>query len=1021
MVRIRTLGECVIEVGENRIGPDSKVVFAILLYLGLQSGKAIPRTKLIEMLWPDSSPEKAAHSLRQTIYQCRKLGAALEATKADVCIPEGTAQIDVESAAATETIEYARDFLPGYSGAISETFSEWIEERRASVMGKLRRAMITRLAQLTARGHWEAAERSARALLGIDPLNEEATLVLAESTAMRGNKVEALNILDVFASEVGHDSQLVLPANVLRRRIHDPRNESSEAIPLVGRSELFEQVSQQLRSGRRDNGSVTLLHGPAGIGKTRALVEIAAAARLSGYQVCRTECHPGDASRPMSAFSEAIPHLMQLRGALGCSPQSLGVLRRLTDLETKIELTAVRDFEGYLDLTGHLRSSLLDLFEAVTTEAPLLVLVDDVHWLDRKSWELFCGLSKWCNNKRIVVYLTSRAPQPESATDITCDSMNRILLEPLSVADSEDLFQRVGSGTYALSDDDKKWSVSVARGNPFFISELARYHSTTGKAHVLPPSLEGLLRSRVQLLSASSLHLLQVITLLGRHSNLRRIQKILDEEGLVLFAAFQELESAALIRTDEDQVVPTHALVGDNAVGLCASSVLRLMHYRIAQVLEPEVLETHAVSILWTCADHWRLAGESQRATNLSRICATQLLSIGLAADAAVILEDARREVSKPAERVALLRDLAFAYKAKKDWTNYVRVLQEVISSDNVLNSATAAHSEDELRLIEAQWFVETDSVKAGQYEPYLARVLECVRTEDCDLSHRFEASRCALAIADNVSDTAAMDEVFVVIRPHLKPDKGFIKKQLWIRLIYESIRGDLDSGVTAALELISLIRQEGNFSELMTILRNAAIPLRYAGRFSEAEAFVGEAVEMANERQLWTNYADSLDTLATLFLEQNKVSEAKKALTLAHAKAENFNGRVTQLSLTHMSFRVALAEGDIAQAGVLAEPSADLVRFPVQRYRAEAIAIQIIYALMSGGPLKPEFIQDLENTYDAASTTGRRDLSTVALVASLRRTKGELCAAALYRDYLENRRRERYPVPLHFDRIARS
>ena len=77
MIRLRALGRCVVEVGDQRVTPESDVLFALLLYMSSSVGRAVPRSELLELLWPESSPASARHRLRQALYQAKKLGVSL--------------------------------------------------------------------------------------------------------------------------------------------------------------------------------------------------------------------------------------------------------------------------------------------------------------------------------------------------------------------------------------------------------------------------------------------------------------------------------------------------------------------------------------------------------------------------------------------------------------------------------------------------------------------------------------------------------------------------------------------------------------------------------------------------------------------------------------------------------------------------------------------------------------------------------------------------------------------------------
>ena len=149
MVKVTTLGECLIEVDDVRIAPDSKVLFGLLLYLALERGKKVSRASLVEMFWPGSEPKKAAHSLRQTIYQCRKVGADIEATKADVTLPSALVVCDLDDLDVVNGISRrpaASEFLPGYTPDLSEAFSTWLDRHRSIVQAKLRRQLLIEIA-----------------------------------------------------------------------------------------------------------------------------------------------------------------------------------------------------------------------------------------------------------------------------------------------------------------------------------------------------------------------------------------------------------------------------------------------------------------------------------------------------------------------------------------------------------------------------------------------------------------------------------------------------------------------------------------------------------------------------------------------------------------------------------------------------------------------------------------------------------------------------------------------------------
>ena len=97
-VRLRALGQCLIEVGEARIGPEADRLFGTLLYLTMERGTRLPRQSLVDLIWPESEPERGRHSFRQVLYRLR-LPDSSKGPPADAGAGGGAARTDARDAA----------------------------------------------------------------------------------------------------------------------------------------------------------------------------------------------------------------------------------------------------------------------------------------------------------------------------------------------------------------------------------------------------------------------------------------------------------------------------------------------------------------------------------------------------------------------------------------------------------------------------------------------------------------------------------------------------------------------------------------------------------------------------------------------------------------------------------------------------------------------------------------------------------------------------------------------------------
>jgi DNA-binding SARP family transcriptional activator len=229
VIRLRALGQCVVEVGDHHVTPESDVLFALLLFLSSSAGRAVDRADILDLLWPDCAPSKARHRLRQALYQLKKLGAPVTTPDSVIAVRESDVEVDYVACARdhqafADSVRDAAslDYLPRYEPTFSARFARWVESERDRVHGTMRRALLDVMSEFRERGDHKAVISMARACLQLDPLNGEATFALAESLALVGQRADALGVLDHYRLErQANDEETRRATGALRRRIID--------------------------------------------------------------------------------------------------------------------------------------------------------------------------------------------------------------------------------------------------------------------------------------------------------------------------------------------------------------------------------------------------------------------------------------------------------------------------------------------------------------------------------------------------------------------------------------------------------------------------------------------------------------------------------------------------------------------------------------------------------------------------------------------------------------------------------
>src|SRR5437763_241341 len=94
MIRLRTVGQCLIEGETSRFGPNAELTFAMALYLGAHASRAVDRRALTDLFWPAEHGTQARHRLRQGLYRMRQIGLPIDVAATTINVPAGAVDAD---------------------------------------------------------------------------------------------------------------------------------------------------------------------------------------------------------------------------------------------------------------------------------------------------------------------------------------------------------------------------------------------------------------------------------------------------------------------------------------------------------------------------------------------------------------------------------------------------------------------------------------------------------------------------------------------------------------------------------------------------------------------------------------------------------------------------------------------------------------------------------------------------------------------------------------------------------------
>jgi len=1025
MILLRSLGDCSIEIDGERLTPASDSLFATMLVAMIDGPKIVRRDALVRLVWPDRDIESGRHCLRQSLYRLAKMGAPVSTDRSVVSLPPGSYRMDfTELHTATDeltAIERARGihgpFLPGYGPTFSRPMREWVDTNRDRVGSNVRRYLVRAIQLARQRCQWEIVDELASNCRLIDPLNEEATIALAEARAACGSKAEALDILDQYVEEVSaRTPELRVAVQILRRRIAstaNPKAVATRAVPLVGRAEEMARLVSAMESAVQGAGRAIVIEGEAGVGKSRLVQELCSLASIRGIQTILVKCQIAYSERPLSIYGDLAKELLEVPGAIGCAPATLRELRKLRHRvpDAVSESEPQRDPE-YLGST--IRGSVLDLLDAVVSEQALLVVIEDAHWMDPESESLTGRIAAWCRGNRIQVVLTTRPCDAQAFASIRSESQI-LRLGPLDVASALQLARDLAVSRGAPPANDLiEWCATLSEGSPYHLEQLVSHRLERDAASAPPASVVELQRARICRLSRAALRVLQTTAVLGANATLENLNTLVARRSAGLLDALDELEANRMIVCCVGKVAVRHDLLARAALEAMSPSAKQLLHRQVAALLEDELRRDQSLALLWDCAEHWQRAGSHTKALRLLSSCAQHALLLGAPQRAAHILQQASKLPLSTTDEEAVLSQLLTALQVGGDWPIIIATLERLPVVEH--GSSSLSRDDRDLLLLEARW-------RSGFPWQDVCRDLQaCARSVRAKPTHRVKAATMSFMLADNLCDAGDSSALFATLDRALEDVSVAEQQRDYCRMVYHCAFGDFDLAERAAEALLTACRRSARPEEVSRALRHAAAVSFFAGNGRVASIYASEAFAIAARWQLPAASVAAASLLMRLALGDDDRRLAQRWLDVAATHVGEAKDAVTQTNLDTYQCELALRNGEYDKAAALVTKSSLELQHNVSpRVGARLAALSLMLRLVSDGEAPtPEESAKMLALHESTRGHNDVDLAAVAAFVAIATGGDPGRAATCATDYLKRFRRDRSPVPKALSAVAK-
>lgn len=348
---------------------------------------------------------------------------------------------------------------------------------------------------------------------------------------------------------------------------------------IVGRQDELAVLIEALRSAAGGAGRAVVIEGEAGSGKTRLLAETRSIAASHGFQVAAGVADELAVDRPFGAVVEA----------LGIDPRAADPERA----EIGRGLAGGASAGGGADLGYLIVEQVVALVEKLSGVAPVLFILDDLHWADAMTVRVIRALGRMVRQLPLALVMGVRPypRRPDLArvlADLGSSDAVPLALGPLGAAEVADL-----AADLAGVEVGPRLAAYLARagGNPLFVVELVGALQDEGglagaDAPVRSPTVHAAIARRIGLVPATTLEILKVASVLGAGFAVAELAAVMGTTSVRLLADLEMALNGGLLGDDGDgALVFRHDLIRDAVYQSIPVPIRKGLHRDVTRVL----------------------------------------------------------------------------------------------------------------------------------------------------------------------------------------------------------------------------------------------------------------------------------------------------------------------------------------------------------------------------------------------------------------------------------------------------
>ena len=422
----------------------------------------------------------------------------------------------------------------------------------------------------------------------------------------------------------------------------------------VGRRDELAALDVALRRALEGHGAALGIVGAAGVGKSRLCQEFVALCRSRGIRVVEAHCLSHARKAPLAVVRDLLRSALGVAADADAGHARAQIARRLLELDPALGdvVALVQDLLGVPDPGSRelhadpaeqeraVADLLRRLLRAHGATGPLVVHLDDAHWIDPESQRLLGEVADVARLTRTLLLSNFR---PDFDAGAMAPAYYRqLVVAPLGrQATSEMITNLLGTDPSVAGLGEP--ILERTQGNPFFIEEVVRaldassvlvgargaYRATRDVSELgVPATVQSLLAARIDSLGEADKRLLQSASVIGKRFSERVLTHVVELPAAEVEASLAALERAEFIHAESDAAYAfQHPLTQEVAYASQLAEQRIALHAAVARALE-EVLAERLGECAAVIAHHWEQAQRSALAHRWRRLAALRVTRI---------------------------------------------------------------------------------------------------------------------------------------------------------------------------------------------------------------------------------------------------------------------------------------------------------------------------------------------------------------------------------------------------------